>query len=70
MTNKSKLECVGEDKAEAPNPEAAEVIKEQTEAIPASESPTGNVANNSRRAGLSKREIMEELSRQRFPWDE
>lgn len=70
MTNKSKLECVGEDKAEVPNPEAAEVIKEQTEAIPASESPAGNVANNSRRAGLSKREIMEELSRQRFPWDE
>lgn len=26
--------------------------------------------NNSRRASLSKREIMEELSRARFPWDE
>lgn len=25
---------------------------------------------NSRRPGLSKREIMEELSRERFPWDE
>ena len=25
---------------------------------------------NARRAGLSKREIMEELSRERFPWDE
>ncbi|QWE20114.1 hypothetical protein [Polynucleobacter sp. AP-Kolm-20A-A1] len=27
-------------------------------------------AANSRRPGLSKREIMEELSRERFPWDE
>ena len=26
--------------------------------------------SNSRRPGLSKREIMEQLSRERFPWDE
>jgi hypothetical protein len=27
-------------------------------------------SNHSRRVGISKREIMEELSRARFPWDE
>ena len=27
-------------------------------------------SSNPRKAGLSKREIMEELSRARFPWDE
>ena len=27
-------------------------------------------ASHSRKPGLSKREIMEQLSRERFPWDE
>jgi hypothetical protein len=27
-------------------------------------------AGHSRKPGLSKREIMEQLSRERFPWDE
>jgi hypothetical protein len=53
-----------------PSSQVDSVKEDQTEIIPDPESPAGRVANNSRRAGHSKREIMEELSRQRFPWDE
>jgi hypothetical protein len=40
-----------------------------------SQSDQGEIApdqktNNSRKNALSKREIMEQLSRERFPWDE
>ena len=59
-----------EEKTQAPLPKEEDVKKELPETPADSERSTEQGASNSRRAGLSKREIMEELSRQRFPWDE
>ena len=70
MSNKSTLDCGGEAKSEPPSSQMEGVKEDRAEIIPDPESPVGRAANISRRAGLSKREIMEELSRQRFPWDE
>jgi hypothetical protein len=38
--------------------------------IPEQQGENQQSSYNSRKAGKSKREIMEELSRARFPWDE
>jgi len=70
MSNKSTLDCGGGAKSETSSSQAEEVKEDQAEMIPDPGTLTGNAANNPRRSGLSKREIMEELSRQRFPWDE
>jgi hypothetical protein len=70
MTSKSTLECAGEVKPQTPSSQLEDAKEDQVEMISDPKAPTGNVANNPRRSGLSKREIMEELSRQRFPWDE
>lgn len=70
MSNKSTLDCGAEAKSETSSSQVDGIKEDQAEIILDSESPAGRAANNSRRAGLSKREIMEELSRQRFPWDE
>ncbi|MBU3551529.1 hypothetical protein [Polynucleobacter sp. MWH-Berg-3C6] len=70
MTNKSISECAGEVQSGTPSPQVEGVKEDQAEMISDSEALTGSAANNTRRSGLSKREIMEELSRQRFPWDE
>ena len=43
---------------------------EQTETHPNYESEYKQDSGHPRRSGRSKREIMEELSRARFPWDE
>ena len=44
---------------------------EQSNADPeSSKNDSGQSPNHSRKPALSKREIMEELSRARFPWDE
>ena len=59
-----------EEKSEIPPPEEEDVKKEPPETFADSECSTVRRGSNSRRTGLSKREIMEELSRQRFPWDE
>ncbi|MBU3615791.1 hypothetical protein [Polynucleobacter sp. JS-Polo-80-F4] len=54
---------------QAPSSPAEDVKKEQEEVIN-HESAADPKAHNPRRGGPSKREMMEELSRQRFPWDE
>jgi hypothetical protein len=59
-----------EEKSEILPPKEEDVKKELPETFADSECSTGHGASNSRRTGLSKREIMEDLSRQRFPWDE
>jgi hypothetical protein len=59
-----------EEKSQASLPKEDDVKKELPETPVDSERSTEQGVSNSRRAGLSKREIMEELSRQRFPWDE
>jgi hypothetical protein len=44
--------------------------REQSETPSDQEGEGAQASNHSRKAGRSKREIMEELSRARFPWDE
>jgi hypothetical protein len=66
MANQSKLESEDGLKPQTP----ADIRKEQVEVTVDHGSSTATRPATSRRAGLSKREIMEELSRQRFPWDE
>ena len=66
MANQSKLESEDGLKPQRP----ADIRKEQVEVTVDHEGLTEAGPTTSRRSGLSKREIMEELSRQRFPWDE
>jgi len=42
----------------------------QDENLTLHEAPTKSEATNPRRISMSKREIMDQLSRERFPWDE
>jgi hypothetical protein len=44
--------------------------KERGNVVADSTTPSKYDVDSLRKAALSKREIMEELSRQRFPWDE
>jgi hypothetical protein len=64
MTDKTKL-----------NPEKQRSLinsqsDEQSETLSDSESRAKYGVNASRKSAISKRELMEELSRERFPWDE
>lgn len=70
MTDKSNLEFVGKAKAEKLTSLAEDFKKEQAE-IHADQAHWAKYGTNrSTRAAKSKREIMEELSRERFPWEE
>ena len=54
-----------------PEPDNKEELKhEQTEDPSDCETEDKQDSGHPRKAGRSKREIMEELSRARFPWDE
>ena len=70
MMNESKLDSADEEKHQKPPSEDDDAKKERAEDAVNQENSTEYRANNTRKAGVSKREIMEELSRQRFPWDE
>ncbi len=70
MMNESKLDSADEEKHQKPPSEDGDAKKERAEDAVDQESSTEHRATNTRKAGVSKREIMEELSRQRFPWDE
>jgi hypothetical protein len=70
MTSQSKIESASEANPQASPSQVEDVKKEQVEMLAKQESSTNPRTANSRRAGPSKLEIMEELSRQRFPWDE
>lgn len=60
MTNQSNTE-----------PDNKEELKdEQTEGLSDRETEDRQDSGHPRKAGRSKREIMEELSRARFPWDD
>jgi len=64
MTDKTKLQIE--------DPAIPEDVKadEHSEHLSDSECRAKYGVNGSRKAALSKREMMEELSRQRFPWEE
>lgn len=63
MTNKAIESCRDKTKYNSLNNEAPETQDEKA-------NPTKNQTYRERKSALSKREIMEELSRQRFPWEE
>jgi hypothetical protein len=65
MPNKSKSECVKQEVVEGMDDQ-----KERGNVVADSTTPSKYDVDSLRKAALSKREIMEELSRQRFPWDE
>ena len=57
-------------KAEKLTSIAEDIKKERAEIIGDSEHWTKYGSNRSKKSTQSKREIMEELSRERFPWEE
>ncbi len=70
MPDKSNLEFVGRVKAEKLT-SLAEDSKNELAEIHADQAHWEKYgANRSTKAAKSKREIMEELSRERFPWEE
>lgn len=70
MTDKSKLESATEAKAQTSPPKVEDAKEDQLEGLNENTALTGYGTAHPRRAGLSKREMMEQLSRERFPWDE
>jgi len=70
MTDKSNLEHLDMVETEKPTSLADDSTNEHadTDAIKTDGDKYG--ANRSTKAAKSKREIMEELSRERFPWEE
>ena len=68
MSDKSNVEFVGQIKPQKLTSLAEDFKKEQAEIIADQEHWKKHGTN--RRNGASKREIMEELSRERFPWEE
>ena len=70
MTNESNLEFVGKIKPEKLTSMAEDLKKEQEEILADQAHWAKHGTNRSTKAAKSKSEIMEELSRERFPWEE
>lgn len=70
MTDESNLEFVGKVKAEKLTSLAEDSKNELAEIHADQEHWKKYGTNRSSKAAKSKREIMEELSRERFPWEE
>ena len=70
MKNESNLEFLGKIKAEKLTTLAEDFKKEQAEFRADEEYRKTHGINRLSKAAKSKREIMEELSRERFPWEE
>lgn len=70
MPNKSTLASDKELKPIEPSSQAESANQEQEDTLAATSNMSKTGSSSSRKTALSKREIMEELSRQRFPWDE
>ena len=70
MTDESNLEFVGKIKAEKLTSLAEDAKNELAEIHADQEHWKKYGTNRSSKAAKSKREIMEELSRERFPWEE
>jgi len=68
MTDKSNLEFVGKMNPQKLTSLDEDIKKDQAEILADQEH--WKKYGTNRRAGSSKREIMEELSRERFPWEE
>jgi hypothetical protein len=70
MTNESNLEFVGKVNAEKLISLAEDAKKAQEEILADQAHWAKHGTNRSTKAAKSKGEIMEELSRERFPWEE
>ena len=70
MTDESNLEFAGRVKAEKLTSLAEDSKNELAEILADQAHWVKHGTNRSSRAAKSKREIMEELSRERFPWEE
>ena len=70
MTKELNLKYEGKDKPEKPPALEENGKKEQDQVLGNPENLVTSDSNELRKAALSKREIMEELSRARFPWEE
>ena len=69
-TTESNLEFVGKVKADKPTSFAEDSKKEQEEILADQAHWAKHGTNRPTKAAKSKSEIMEELSRERFPWEE
>lgn len=70
MTDESNLEFLGRVKADKLSSITEDIKKDQAEIRADMEHWKKYGANRSSKAAKSKREIMEELTRERFPWEE
>lgn len=70
MTNESNLEFLGKVKSDKQTSIAEDIKKDQEEILADMEHLKKYGTNRSSKAAKSKREIMEELTRERFPWEE
>jgi hypothetical protein len=70
MTKELTIESAAEVSPQISSSKSGVIKQEQGEILADHEHLTYQRSANARRVGLSKREIMEELSRERFPWDE
>ena len=70
MSIDSNLEFMGKVKTEKPTSLAEDSKKEQEEILADQAHWAKHGTNRSTKAAKSKSEIMEELSRERFPWEE
>jgi len=70
MTDESNIEFVGKVKAEKPTSLAEDAKNDLAEIHADQEHWKKYGTNRSSKAAKSKSEIMEELSRERFPWEE
>jgi len=70
MTDAAKSEFVSGSEPKNQPEKTEDIKKDQPEVLATNEDLTKGEVANPRRTALSKREIMEQLSRERFPWDE
>ena len=70
MTDKSNPEHLGKAETEKPTSLTEDSINKPANTDACTTDGEKHGANRSTRAAKSKREIMEELSRERFPWEE
>ncbi len=70
MTNKPHSEPVVNEGAQLISSTEEGSNKDQSEILYDSDQSVRQTSYDSRKAALSKREIMEQISRERFPWDE
>lgn len=70
MTKNSKIEPSNSEASGDDELKSEDLNRDSSDTTSEDAVENNQISSNPRKAGLSKREIMEELSRARFPWDE